>query len=623
MSDINVSSLPVITAATDDDMIIINDANAVTSIISWERLTSSISNLTAAQVSFSAGSAIAPSIIFEDDTNTGLYQPDVDSIAISTGGVSRLVVAPNGSVGINNDNPSQYNSGANNLVIGSELETDTGITLVTSPTGDNVINFADGTGLSSAVGQIIYDHDNNNLRFNTTGTEAYRVDNSQNVIIGALSSDPTSRLTVVGGSVTIEDGFLATPPTNSRPGFNFRSDLDTGIWRPADNNLAVVTAGEQRMVIDENGNLGLGLGDPLADIHINKPDATIIITDSDAVGAPQAKVSAADGSLQIRADDEDVTSDSKISLFVDGDELVRLVETGEVIVPNQVVFNDAEDDVADPFARIGRGISVMTRGLDGELVLEADPSDLYPNSAVRIKIDDVDSFLLNDEGDVKLLADGKIIFDEDLDTYIEHPAADTLTITTGGVTAITAEPDGSVKFGPLGKVNRTAGRFTFGLPDPIVVGGQSHEFQLAGNAGNYGYSLSMFGSGADSQYISFLKSAGDGTTQSIISTNDAYGKIAFYGDNGVDYNSKSAEIGVIATGTVSATSMPGTITLSTTAVNEVTPTEHLRISPTGALGLSGSNFGSEGQIVISNGSGSAPTWGDIPPFDISILPDLP
>jgi hypothetical protein len=43
-------------------------------------------------------------------------------------------------------------------------------------------------------------------------------------------------------------------------------------------------------------------------------------------------------------------------------------------------------------------------------------------------------------------------------------------------------------------------------------------------------------------------------------------------------------------------------------VFETNSTEYLRIAPNGALGLSGANYGSSGQVLTSNGSGSAPTW---------------
>ena len=39
-------------------------------------------------------------------------------------------------------------------------------------------------------------------------------------------------------------------------------------------------------------------------------------------------------------------------------------------------------------------------------------------------------------------------------------------------------------------------------------------------------------------------------------------------------------------------------------------TERLRIGPSGQIGLSGPNYGTSGQVLTSNGSGSAPTWQD-------------
>ena len=39
-------------------------------------------------------------------------------------------------------------------------------------------------------------------------------------------------------------------------------------------------------------------------------------------------------------------------------------------------------------------------------------------------------------------------------------------------------------------------------------------------------------------------------------------------------------------------------------------TERLRIGSSGQIGLSGANYGTSGQVLTSNGSGSAPTWQD-------------
>ena len=45
-----------------------------------------------------AGSAAAPGVFFSGDTNTGIYSPGADQVAVSTGGTGRLVIDANGTV---------------------------------------------------------------------------------------------------------------------------------------------------------------------------------------------------------------------------------------------------------------------------------------------------------------------------------------------------------------------------------------------------------------------------------------------------------------------------------------------------------------------------------------------
>jgi hypothetical protein len=70
----------------------------------------------ASDISLAAGSAAAPSLFFTGDTNTGLFSPGADQVAISTNGTGRLYIAADGTVGIGqaSDNSSYrlnvYNS---------------------------------------------------------------------------------------------------------------------------------------------------------------------------------------------------------------------------------------------------------------------------------------------------------------------------------------------------------------------------------------------------------------------------------------------------------------------------------------------------------------------------------
>ena len=45
---------------------------------------------------------------------------------------------------------------------------------------------------------------------------------------------------------------------------------------------------------------------------------------------------------------------------------------------------------------------------------------------------------------------------------------------------------------------------------------------------------------------------------------------------------------------------------------QVNGAEKVRIATSGQIGLGGANYGTSGQVILSNGSGSAPTWGDVP-----------
>lgn len=64
-----------------------------------------------------AGSAGSPGLYFSGDTNTGIYSPGADQIAISTGGSGRLFVDANGNVGIADSSP-QRDAGTTSLAIG-------------------------------------------------------------------------------------------------------------------------------------------------------------------------------------------------------------------------------------------------------------------------------------------------------------------------------------------------------------------------------------------------------------------------------------------------------------------------------------------------------------------------
>ena len=122
------------------------------------------------------GSAAAPTLRFTGDTNTGLYSPGADQVAISTNGTGRLLVDANGNVGIG----SAPVSGKGLAVNGN-------------------VQFGDGGG---------FDMNANGSRwqFSLAGTERMRLDSSGRLGLG--TSSPSRPLTV-NGIIQSESSTLA------------------------------------------------------------------------------------------------------------------------------------------------------------------------------------------------------------------------------------------------------------------------------------------------------------------------------------------------------------------------------------------------------------------------------
>ena len=121
------------------------------------------------------------------------------------------------------------------------------------------------------------------------------------------------------------------------------------------------------------------------------------------------------------------------------------------------------------------------------------------------------------------------------------------------------------------------------------------------------YSSSAGNGGRLSFYRSKNATIGDNT---IVVDGDSLGRIDFrgYNSNGNSYN-QGATIEAKVDGSVNSTNdMPTAILFKTSADGSSTPTERFRIGAAGQWGLGGADYGTSGQVLTSNGSGSAPTW---------------
>lgn len=151
-----------------------------------------------------AGTASAPGLYFTGDTNTGIYSPGADQVAISTGGSGRLFVDASGNVGVGAsptekariDSSGRLLVGTSNAVSGNthvltDTSTDTTLLLVKdntdatrfvstlwhkATTGDNVFFSFYTEGTATLRGNIDYNRSAGQIRYNVTSDRRLKSD---------------------------------------------------------------------------------------------------------------------------------------------------------------------------------------------------------------------------------------------------------------------------------------------------------------------------------------------------------------------------------------------------------------------------------------------------------------
>jgi hypothetical protein len=124
-----------------------------------------------------------------------------------------------------------------------------------------------------AISQDIVHHGNTTtgIRF-TTDTITLRTANTDRLTVGstgtvtvpgAMSAGTFNATSVSGGGFR---GIAAD--TQAEPSFTWTGDLDTGIFRPGANTLAVTTGGTERLRVTSAGRFGIGTTSPVSPLHV-------------------------------------------------------------------------------------------------------------------------------------------------------------------------------------------------------------------------------------------------------------------------------------------------------------------------------------------------------------------
>ena len=165
----------------------------------------------------------------------------------------------------------------------------------------------------------------------------------------------------------------------------------------------------------------------------------------------------------------------------------------------------------------------------------------------------------------------KIIHSGDTNTAIRFPAADTVSVETGGSEAIRINDSGQFLIG----VSSARTMFT----------GYTPSLQVEGNAkSDSASSLVVNNASTVGPTLWFGKTRGTSLgSNTVVQSGDELGTIFFNGADGTDVQSIAASIRSEVDGTPGSNDMPGRLVFSTTADGAASPTERLRIDNAGLV----------------------------------------
>jgi hypothetical protein len=205
----------------------------------------------------------------------------------------------------------------------------------------------------------------------------------------------------------------------------------------------------------------------------------------------------------------------------------------------------------------------------------------------------------------------------DTNTGIFFPAADTIAFTEGGAEAMRIDSSGKVGInvtpvaGTDAKLQVTGGTTnastlatSYSAATTVIVPKSTSGYSLAFASGSSDLpQLQVSANGASSGDLLIQPYGGNVG----IGTSSPAGKLDVSGNcflGGLRINgSNTTETIYQATGDLGLSAASASNILFRT-----NGSERLRIASTGAIGLSGANYGSSGQVLTSAGSGAAPTW---------------
>ena len=166
---------------------------------------------------FAAGSAAAPGLAIDGDSNTGIYSPGADQVAVATNGAGRLFVNASGNVGIGTTSPG----------VNLQVQNDSSFSLIrVVASSGNVAGIDFGDAADTDTAGVRYDNVSDSMAFRVNASERGRFDASGRLLVGTSSANAN------GGILQLSSGITFPATAVAASDVNTLDDYEEGTWTP-------------------------------------------------------------------------------------------------------------------------------------------------------------------------------------------------------------------------------------------------------------------------------------------------------------------------------------------------------------------------------------------------------
>jgi hypothetical protein len=435
-------------------------------------------------------------------------------------------------------------------------------------------------------------------------------------VTGTTASFTSGVFTNISGTTaTITSGIIASG-TAAAPSLAILADLDTGLFSPGANELAVATNGTQRLFVDASGRLLVGTsaspsaGNGYASKFVVAGNAADLNPESGAMSISRTGIlfNSGDTIGSIAFTNPTGNAFAAISCAIDA-------TPGVSDFPGRLTFSTTPDNSATLTERLRItsaglvGIGTTTPGANLQIgdgssatlgstapyawvsarALSSAGAATTPQELLRLSWQEGDQNLGEGEGcainfAASLLADSGTFYP--VASIASFKETDGDSLRTSALTFSTSA-DGSASPTERLRID-SSGRLLSGTSTARSVGGVTQPIQQESTS-DTGIAFVRNSSGDIlGSYVILAKSRGGSVgSNTVVQSGDQLGALVFAGADGTDVNTQAAVINAFVDGTPGPNDMPGRLAFSTTAAGDSSPTERMSITSAGDIATSG------------------------------------